>query len=100
MKKNNVGQIEKKMLINVRHCEIIEVGENPPERKVIEMKVEITREDYNDIMMAIAVAKASCIGTAFQMGYDDLRDRFMTAWENAEEENLIERIERAVRSKA
>ena len=87
------------MLTNVGQYGIIEVGENPPERKVIEMKIEITREDYNDIMMAIAVAKASCTGTAFQMGYDDLRDRFMTAWENAEEENVIERIERAVRSR-
>ena len=39
---------------------------------VIKMKIEVTWEDYNDIIMAIAVAKASS-GLRFGHDYEMLR---------------------------
>ena len=54
------------------------------------MKIEVTWEDYNDIIMAIAVAKASS-GLRFGHDYEMLRDRIVTAWGNAEEEEILTR---------
>ncbi len=58
------------------------------------MKIEITKEDYNDILMAIAVAGAS-MGSGFRMEYEVLRQKIEDAWERAIEEEVLTRIARA-----
>lgn len=66
------------------------VGEDTPERTVSKMKIEVSREDYQMLRMAITAA-TNYFGPGYRMSYEDLRERFVDAWEKAMEEEIVGR---------
>lgn len=66
------------------------MGKNPPERTVSTMKIEISKDDYQMLRMAITAA-TNYFGPGYRMSYEDLRERLVDAWETAMEEAIVER---------
>lgn len=54
------------------------------------MKIEISKDDYQMLRMAITAA-TNYFGPGYRMSYEDLRERLVDAWETAMEEAIVER---------
>ena len=81
------------MLCFDRHYVIIVVGGNPG-KDGKKMKIEISKEDYQDLRLAITAA-TNYFGPGYRMSYESLRERLVDAWETALEEEIIARYAKA-----